>query len=196
MLKTQGLLRVKSALLLGALAMATPSQAVELISNGGFETGDFTDWVQFGDTSFQSVDGPAAHSGDFGAHFGNRSAGGVLQQSLSLTVGATYSISFWLLAQGTGTFQLFLGDNLLFTAGGLSFPYSQVAGTFVAPEADTDLRFSFSNTNGYFELDDVSLTFVSGPAIPEPASWAMMIGGFALAGGALRQRRKVAVRFA
>jgi hypothetical protein len=34
-------------------------------------------------------------------------------------------------------------------------------------------------------------------AVPEPASWAMMIGGFALAGGALRRRRAGAeVRFA
>ena len=33
-------------------------------------------------------------------------------------------------------------------------------------------------------------------AVPEPASWAMMIGGFGLVGGTLRGRRKVAVRFA
>lgn len=32
-------------------------------------------------------------------------------------------------------------------------------------------------------------------AVPEPATWAMMIGGFALAGSAMR-RRKIAVRFA
>lgn len=29
----------------------------------------------------------------------------------------------------------------------------------------------------------------TGGAVPEPASWAMLIGGFALAGGALRRRR-------
>lgn len=33
------------------------------------------------------------------------------------------------------------------------------------------------------------------PAVPEPASWAMMIGGFALAGSAMRRRAR-AVRFA
>ena len=32
-------------------------------------------------------------------------------------------------------------------------------------------------------------------AVPEPASWAMMIGGFALAGFAMRTRRKVALSF-
>ena len=34
------------------------------------------------------------------------------------------------------------------------------------------------------------------PAVPEPATWAMMIGGIGLAGGALRRRRSVTVRFA
>ncbi len=34
------------------------------------------------------------------------------------------------------------------------------------------------------------------PAVPEPASWAMMVGGFGLIGGALRYRRKTTVTFA
>ena len=33
-------------------------------------------------------------------------------------------------------------------------------------------------------------------AVPEPATWAMMIGGIGTAGGALRRRQRVAVRFA
>jgi hypothetical protein len=34
------------------------------------------------------------------------------------------------------------------------------------------------------------------PAVPEPASWAMMIAGFGLAGAALRRRAKVTVTYA
>ena len=33
------------------------------------------------------------------------------------------------------------------------------------------------------------------PPVPEPASWAMMLGGFGVIGGAMRSRRKSAVRF-
>ena len=33
----------------------------------------------------------------------------------------------------------------------------------------------------------------TGAAVPEPASWALMIGGFGMAGAALRRRRAVAV---
>jgi len=36
----------------------------------------------------------------------------------------------------------------------------------------------------------------NGEAVPEPATWAMMIGGFGLVGGALRRRRTTAVSFA
>lgn len=38
---------------------------------------------------------------------------------------------------------------------------------------------------------------VDAPAgVPEPVSWAMMVGGFGLVGGAMRSRRKAAVTFA
>lgn len=46
-----------------------------------------------------------------------------------------------------------------------------------------------SNGQGYIR----SLVFTSG-AVPEPASWAMLVAGFGLAGGALRQRRAGMVR--
>jgi hypothetical protein len=61
------------------------------------------------------------------------------------------------------------------------------------------LTFSFwtaSNDNVGPILDNVSLDIAApGAAVPEPATWAMMIGGFALAGAAMR-RRQTAVRFA
>jgi len=40
-----------------------------------------------------------------------------------------------------------------------------------------------------------TVEFASG-AVPEPASWAMMLSGFGLVGGAMRARRKTAVSFA
>lgn len=43
-----------------------------------------------------------------------------------------------------------------------------------------------------FAIDNVVLN----NSVPEPASWAMMIGGLGLAGGALRRRQSTAVRYA
>jgi hypothetical protein len=50
----------------------------------------------------------------------------------------------------------------------------------------------FGGTAGHIVLDDISLGVVS---LPEPASWAMMLIGFAAVGAALRRnsRRSVAL---
>ena len=42
----------------------------------------------------------------------------------------------------------------------------------------------------------VEMTGTADAAVPEPASWALMLGGFGMVGGAMRSRRKAAVRFA
>lgn len=70
-----------------------------------------------------------------------------------------------------------------------------------------DAPFDFSNS----PLVATSVVFSVGPdndsamgigevqffggAVPEPASWAMMVGGFGLAGLAMRRRQRTALRF-
>src|SRR5689334_4677324 len=58
-------------LLAGALLLGMAGRAnANLVANGDFETGDFTGWAQFGDTSFSGVDGTAPQAGSFAAFFG------------------------------------------------------------------------------------------------------------------------------
>lgn len=53
-----------------------------------------------------------------------------------------------------------------------------------------------SNGNGWDKSSDINVqVFADVAAVPEPATWAMMIVGFGAVGGAMR-RRKVAVSFA
>ncbi len=56
---------------------------------------------------------------------------------------------------------------------------------------------SSANDHG-LAIDNLSINAVrvATPAVPEPATWAMMIGGFALAGASLRTARRRAIRFA
>jgi len=56
---------------------------------------------------------------------------------------------------------------------------------------------SFGGLDRSFTINGISAAGVGnvGGAVPEPATWAMMIGGFALAGAAIR-RRKATVSFA
>lgn len=48
---------------------------------------------------------------------------------------------------------------------------------------------SFISTGIAFEVDDIVFT---GIAVPEPSTWAMMIAGFGLVGGAMRRRNREA----
>jgi hypothetical protein len=50
--------------------------------------------------------------------------------------------------------------------------------------------------NQHFAVGNTVILDVNGGAVPEPASWALMITGFGLAGAAMRRRQKVSVTYA
>jgi hypothetical protein len=52
---------------------------------------------------------------------------------------------------------------------------------------------SIGFTNG--SISGVSL-YSTGPAVPEPATWALMLGGFGFIGAAMRRRQRTVVTFA
>jgi hypothetical protein len=49
----------------------------------------------------------------------------------------------------------------------------------------------FLSTNNAFEVDNIAVA-----AVPEPATWAMMIGGFGLIGAAARRRARTTIAYA
>jgi PEP-CTERM motif len=53
-----------------------------------------------------------------------------------------------------------------------------------------------ASASGSFLYDSFTVSLVGGPtaAVPEPASWTMMIAGFGLVGGAMRRRRGQTVK--
>ena len=67
-------------------------------------------------------------------------------------------------------------------------------GLFVGGETTTNFHYSVNNSDGFqLRVNELNLAATGavnvGGAVPEPATWALMIGGFGLAGAALRRRR-------
>lgn len=86
------------------------------------------------------------------------------------------------------------GGNTLFTVTGAGLPApvaangNQTAPTsnrrvFFASDAVNIAGFRMTSTQFAFEIDTVA------GAVPEPATWAMMVGGFGMMGFAARRRR-------
>lgn len=97
--------------------------------------------------------------------------------------------------QDVGSFNETTGIDLFGTGFPISRtdPWTNHTISFTATDAGSiqiDLR-SYSVDGIGPLLDNVSLD-VTGGGVPEPASWAMMILGFGMAGAVMRQRRSVA----
>jgi hypothetical protein len=86
-------------------------------------------------------------------------------------------------------------NTLIASASGDSTPGSFNPNTayFSGP-----LTFRFSNTSGGLVIDNVTVDVIGAATngVPEPAAWALMVGGFGIAGAALRRRRPTSVSYA
>ena len=164
-----------------ALSCATPAFA-NLVSNGGFETGNFTDWTQFGNTGATGVGtssptGVGPHSGNFLGWFGAVGSDGGIFQNLTTVVGATYNLTFWLaLDRGTPNdwSVSWNGITQLLQVNATPFGYTQFSFSgLLATSTSTQLAFSFRQDPRYFELDDVS---VVGGTIPDGGNTLALLG--------------------
>jgi len=135
-----------------------------------------------------------------------------LSQSVTLEAGKSYTFGFDIYKTFNGnanpneaTFIASLAGTEFanFTADSLNVgEWTHIFGaqTFTA---DTSGEFTFTfNSNGYtakdFAIDRVYLAATDSiPAVPEPATWGLMIVGFGLIGAAIRRRGvRTSVRFA
>ena len=200
----------KIALAAAALALSTTANAA-VFDNGSFESasanpGSFTT-LGTGSTAISGwvvVNGNIDYIGSYWqAGADSRSidlSGGVpgaIAQTFDTVFGQQYEVSFLLSGnpdgpppvktlrvEATGTayqdYAFATAGHSLASMGWTAYTYA-----FTATGSSTTLTFSNASVASAYgpAIDGVSVT-----AVPEPASWAMMIGGFAIAGAAMRRR--------
>ncbi len=133
--------------------------------------------------------------------------------SITITARGDYSFGFPQIESLDYDIEGLLTGNLSLesadTTTAFSFDDNQFSSTFALTLADfqtltadgvIDITLDLSDGVNLFNPDtaftSVGITLESVGAVPEPASWAMMIGGFGLVGGAMRRRRKANVKVA
>jgi MYXO-CTERM domain-containing protein len=177
---------------LALLYSITVANAVNIVTNPGFETGDFSGWTLSGTNSL-TVNGAEPHSGQFAVQDNGR-GDAFLSQTLTTTPGGSYTIDFWLRnsnSNNTGNdFNMSFGGVTLFSVVNQPlFGYTEFTFTGVAASSSTILRFGMSANNSFWWFDDVSVT----ATVPEqgPGTVGLIALGALVLVGAVRKRRSV-----
>jgi Carbohydrate binding domain/PEP-CTERM motif len=151
-----------------ALGLGFPRwTSANLITNGGFETGDFTGWTLSGNVSGSTLVSPtAAHTGNFGALLGAIGSLNFLSQTLTTVPGTTYEITFWQLFDGGLPNEFSVswdGTVLSDLVNHAATPYTLYTFHVVAPSSSTVLQFGSRDDPGFLRLDDVAVNSVAEP---------------------------------
>ncbi|HVK42873.1 MAG TPA: PEPxxWA-CTERM sorting domain-containing protein [Phenylobacterium sp.] len=175
-----------------AAAPGFAAAGTNLVANGGFETGDFSGWTTNAVSYPQNIVSNPVRDGLFAAQIEGYAHGpNTLSQLVSTTSGQSYSLSFWYLQSAyvpNGLSVSWNGSNIFSSTNELLGAYQQFSATVLGSGSDA-LVFTAYNDSSFTFLDAVSV-FGAVSAVPEPATWAMMIVGFGAAGSMARRSRR------
>jgi choice-of-anchor C domain-containing protein len=198
------LIAVSAAAPAFAVSIANPSFELtdsSLDPNAAFVTagpGQLPGWTVTGSVD-QIFTYWQAQSGARSIDLNGNGAGSIEQTLTGLTAGTQYLVSFFVSGNPdnravnpkTATLTLGSASNLVsysLTAANNTnnMLWQQVSYSFTADNSGSALLRLASNSNDAYGLavDNFSIA-----AVPEPATWAMMIVGFGIAGVAVRRRR-------
>lgn len=147
--------------------------------------------------------GNAPPQGFSGAQYGFVQGQGWLVQSITANTTGTLELS-WLEGsrpdifgggyKGDQTYEVWLDTTLLgtfSTASGQDFTARSLTAQVTGGNSYYLIFHGLSQADNTVFLDDVSASVTASGAVPEPATWAMLIAGFGLVGASLRRRKTV-----
>lgn len=205
-LTRSAVLFVSFALPLAATSTALASSSVcdatagNLVTNCGFETGDFTGWTVVDPSSNTYVNSYAPNSGNYSAQLGAFGGAGTVSQTITDTAGQAYNFTFYLENEiatdgdgnpypGTNAFGVSVIDTngdtdvlLAPTSIDQTADYELYSYSFIGTGSDT-IQFSDDNEPSYYSLDDVTVN----EQTPEPSSLALMGTGALVFAGITRR---------
>ena len=187
----------------------------DLITNGGFESpyigyialGPGSNFISGWTTVLSGVEFFDATSFGGGAPGGGRMAvdlanyvyltGGGLEQTISTTAGQEYDLTFFAGnsassgRDGTGIVKLTIDgvttDYATAVAATGVMAWKQITHSFVAASSSTTVRFwNDQNPFAHFAIID-GIGAVPAAPVPEPGTWAMVLGGLGLVAAARRR---------
>lgn len=200
-----------------ALPLAlSPVARANLILNGGFETGTYTDWtVVPADTGSYYVVAPtftsfgvAAQEGVYAVAFGAmEDSWDTIYQTFNTVAGQSYDFGFWVhnAAGWSGSMLLATWDSVyLSSQGGNPFPIMTDAGSFdwqqysftqLATSTETTISFAGRSNAEWIMLDNISVTELAQPSVtkegsatvPDAAPTGLLLGLGLLSIAALRR---------
>jgi len=192
--------------LAAALALSTAASALTVASStNGPDSG-----VPTGQTLVTNFNTAAGLSGSYqlvtGSSSGNYAAPlGDTSQYLAVLGGNTASLAlsspvralslYWGSIDDFNTISFYAGSTFLGSYTGNQIPAAPANGSQTTPSNNRRVTFAFdgasvtrvdfSSSRNAFELDTLSAT-----AVPEPATWAMLVAGMGLVGTSMRARRR------
>lgn len=166
---------------------------VELVTNGNFETGNFTGWTKSGNNSLSDIiSNNVTSNTTYVWRSGATGSPAVISQTLQTQAGMLYTLSFDVFNTATtGTFfSADFGGNVVANWSNQQYNWTHFTFTdLVGTGTSTLLSFSARNDPSFIRLDNVSVVASAATSVPEPTS-LLLLGAGVLMLGAARRRSK------